>query len=297
LPPHSRTTVQVDEEPGLESTDVSASISATAPIHVERAMYFSKPGQPFTAGHESAGVPAPGLEWFLAEGSTGPFFDTFVLIANPNPNAASVAVEYLLIGGGVLTKQYTVAPSSRFTIWVDDEELTAGSGQKPLLNVAFSTTVRSTNNVPIVVERTMWWPGPESSANYWYEAHNSAGATATASRWVVADGEVGGTPSAETYVLIANPAATAAVARVSLLFDDGRGQTLGNLLGSYALPPKSRTNIPIGGTFPAVAGRPFGVVVESVGSMAPLVVERATYASPGGVTWSSGTGALATPLP
>ncbi len=38
-------------------------------------------------------------------------------------------------------------------------------------------TVRSTNAVPIVVERTMWWPGPALTTNYWYEAHNSPGAT------------------------------------------------------------------------------------------------------------------------
>ena len=53
-------------------------------------MYLNRPGQPFAAGHESAGVTAPALEWFLAEGATGPFFDLFVLIANPNPTRATV---------------------------------------------------------------------------------------------------------------------------------------------------------------------------------------------------------------
>ena len=72
LPPHSRTTIPVDfVGPELASTDVSAVITATAPIVAERAMYLSRPGQPFGAGHESAGVTAPALEWFLAEGATG----------------------------------------------------------------------------------------------------------------------------------------------------------------------------------------------------------------------------------
>ena len=59
LPPNSRTTVPVDNAaPELASTDVSGVITATQPIIVERAMYLDRPGQPFAAGHESAGVTA-----------------------------------------------------------------------------------------------------------------------------------------------------------------------------------------------------------------------------------------------
>ncbi len=57
LLPNSRTTIYVDAEgPALASTDLSAVITADAPIIAERAMYVNKPGQPFAAGHESAGV-------------------------------------------------------------------------------------------------------------------------------------------------------------------------------------------------------------------------------------------------
>ncbi len=105
LAPFSRQTIVVDGEGAeLASTDVSAVITAPLPIVAERAMYYSQPNQAFAAGHESAGVTAPALEWFLAEGATGPFFDLFVLIANPNPLAATVEVEYLLVGGGTLTR-------------------------------------------------------------------------------------------------------------------------------------------------------------------------------------------------
>ena len=103
LPPHSRTTIAVDDEsPALAATDVSAAISATAPIVVERAMYRSSPTRTFEAGHESAGVTSPATRWFLAEGATGPFFDLFILIANPNPSAANVRVDYLLSTGETL---------------------------------------------------------------------------------------------------------------------------------------------------------------------------------------------------
>ena len=51
-------------------------------------MYSTRPGQPsFAAGHGGAGVTAPALRWFLAEGATGNFFDLYVLIGNPNTTA------------------------------------------------------------------------------------------------------------------------------------------------------------------------------------------------------------------
>jgi hypothetical protein len=59
------------------------------------------------------------------------------------------------------------------------------------------------------------------------------------------------------------------------------------------LPANSRTTVPIS----SVAGT-FGVLVSSTGG-APvnLVVESAVYRSTGGVTWSAGSNALATPVP
>ena len=127
-------------------------------------MYMSRPGQPFAAGHGSAGVTAPATSWFLAEGATGPFFDLFILLANPNDQAAQVTVDYLLLDGTTYTKSYSVPANGRFTIWVDDEQIPAGSGVKPLDNVAVSSTITSTNGVPIIVERTMWWPSPALTA-------------------------------------------------------------------------------------------------------------------------------------
>ena len=74
--PRARLTIPVDNvAPELASTDLSGIVSSTQPIVVERAMYLNRPGQPFAAGHESAGVTAPATQWFLAEGATGPFFD------------------------------------------------------------------------------------------------------------------------------------------------------------------------------------------------------------------------------
>jgi uncharacterized repeat protein (TIGR03803 family) len=296
LPAASRTTIPVDDlGAALASTDLSATVAASGPIVAERAMYLSRNGVAFSAGHESAGVTAPATTWFLAEGATGPFFDLFVLIANPGTVDATVEVEYLLPGGGTLTRTRTIPAGARVTIWVDDEELPVGSGQKPLANAAVSTTVRSTNAVPIVVERSMWWPGPAVTADYWYEAHNSPGATDTATRWVIGGGQTGGPATAETYVLIANPTPTAGRARISVYLDEG---SLLPLVHDVDLPAKSRTNVPIAATFFLTGERQVGIVVESLGlTPVPIVVEHATYSSPGGVTWAAGGNALAAPLP
>ena len=288
LPPNSRTTVPIDTAaPELASTDVSGVITATLPIIVERAMYLDRPGQPFAAGHESAGVTAPSNNWFLAEGATGSFFEMFVLIANPNPTASDVTVDYLLTNGSVLTKSYTIAANSRFTIWVDEEQFPNLSGNRALASVSCSMRVRSTNAVPIIVERSMWWPQPN-----WYEAHNTPGTTVTGTRWALAGGEVGGPTSLQTFVLVANTSATPGQARVTIYFEDGTSaqQTI-NLLAS------SRSNVSIGDAFPSANGQRFAVIVDSLGATpAQLVVERAMYSNSGGVTWAAGTAAVATRL-
>src|SRR4029079_18881258 len=89
--PDTRMTIHVDDQPGLGATDVSAVLTSLngVPIIVERAMYSSVTGF-IAAGHDSAGVTSPSLDWFFAEGATGNFFDTFVLLANPNGSRAIV---------------------------------------------------------------------------------------------------------------------------------------------------------------------------------------------------------------
>jgi hypothetical protein len=236
-------------------------------------------------------VTAPNPRWILAEGATGEFFDLFVLVANPEDRATRIRVSYLLPSGEILTKDHDVPASSRFNIWVDDEEIPPGSGQFPLSDTPVSTVVESLDGVPVIVERAMWWPGPRFAPT-WIEAHNSPGATSSGTLWAIGDGEVGGPFAVETYVLVANVSSNAGLAKVTLLFDEGTTAT------KYVpIAANSRTNVAIGAEFPEASGRRFGVTVESLGSPPPgIVVERATYSSAGGTAWAAGTNALATRL-
>jgi Beta-propeller repeat/Bacterial TSP3 repeat len=290
----SRRTINIDNEIGfvgrpatertLQSTDVSATITSTngVPILVERAMYMTVNGRVFAAGHDSAGVTAPQASWFLAEGSTGGFFDLFILLANPTTTPTTVEITYLLAGGSQVVRQHGLAAQSRRTIYVDTEP--------GLADVATSAIVRSLSTaVPIVVERAMWWPDGN-----WTEAHNSAGAIVTSPTWALADGEVGGTFANQTYVLVANTSAFTATVRATAYFED-QGSPL---IGEYAVPANSRFNVDYSNTI--AQGRRFSVLIEGSGptpSQVPqLVVERAMYSNSGSTIWAAGTDALGTPI-
>lgn len=291
LPRDSRTNIHVDAIPGLEDTDVSAVIEVTngVPILVERAMYTSGPRM-FEAGHVAAGVTAPAVAWLLAEGATGDQFDEFILLANPTPTPTVVRVAFLQSAGTACTKDYPLGASGRETIWVNYQECPAGSGQYPFEFAELSAVVTSLDpEVPILVERAMWWP-----RTGWTEGHVSAGTTITGTKWALAEGEMGGPRNASTWILVANTSAWAGRARVTLLFEDGTTDAL-----DVDVAANSRTTVG-GFRFPRAAGRRFGAIVEAIatgGNPPPqVVVERAMYTDSGGVHWAAGTNAVATRL-
>ena len=280
LPPGSRTTIYVNEIQGLGETDVSGEVTASAPIVVERAMYRNLSGQPFGLGHDSMGVTATATSWFLAEGATGPFFDLYLLIANPGSTSATVRADYARPDGSVVTQTYTVRANSRFSVYVDSIP--------GLESTSVATTLTSTNGVPVVAERAMYWPGGFFD---YYEGHSSAGSTTTALDWVVSGGENGGAEGAQTFVLIANTANSPGEATITVLPDRG---FLGPVPApvTVALPASSRTTVPV----TSLTGT-FGIRVASTGGApVPLVVESAVYRTTGGVIWSAGSNSLATPV-
>src|SRR5262249_28657320 len=106
----------------------SAQVSATSPILAERFISFK-----YTAavgGSTSASIPvasdvlgaaAPSNLFYFAEGYTGTGFGEYLTIENPNTtNTATVVVTFLPSDGGPATvKIYMIAPSSRFTLYVN----------------------------------------------------------------------------------------------------------------------------------------------------------------------------------
>ncbi|MBL8144008.1 MAG: matrixin family metalloprotease, partial [Acidobacteria bacterium] len=281
LPPVSRTNIWVNTESAdLAGTDVSATLTSGAPFIAERALYRDAAGQVFGAGHAAAGVVSPSTHWYFAEGATGSYLDTFLLIANPALVPADVRVTYLRPGGHRVELPYTIAPQSRFNIWVDFEDAS-------LADTPVSMVVTSQNGVGVVAERAMWWPG-----GAWHEAHVSPGTTSTGVLWAVAEGEVGGAANAKSYVLVANPTDSYVSIRIDRLYADTSTTEY-----VYNIPPNSRYNIDTTGG-DTLAARQFGMLIESVGgaSPPPIVVERAMYSDAGGVRWAAGSGSVATKI-
>jgi hypothetical protein len=268
-------------------------VESDVPIIAERAMYFGSSPQ-WRGGHESAGVPAPSPRWSLPEGATGPYFDTYVLVANPNDEAVAVTFTFLLGGantGTTYAKTVTVGPNARYTLNLEDLAITDGFAR--MADTAVSTSVEATR--PIVVERAMYWPGGSAT---WTEAHNGFGVVATATTWGLSEGRVGGTHGFETFVLLANPDPTLdAQVRATLLRESGAPITQ-----TMTVPAASRYNVWVNADVPGLApGERFGVVIESLpvaGAPAgvPISVERAMYWDSGTEHWAGGTNAPATKL-
>ena len=105
-------------------------------------MYMSRGGELWTAGIDGTGVTALGTSWFLAEGATGTFFDTFVQIANPSPTPARIHVTFQLPSGAPpVQRDYDIPALQRLTIPVEQVD-------PALAATSVSIAITSTNGVP-----------------------------------------------------------------------------------------------------------------------------------------------------
>ncbi|MDD5667253.1 MAG: polysaccharide deacetylase family protein [Actinomycetota bacterium] len=154
LAPRSRTTINVGAVVPAGS-DVSLAIEASQDIVAERPMYFRYQGT-ITGGHNVMGAEAPREEWFFAEGCSREGFDTWLCLQNPTGEAAVCDISYYC-GDGTSEERVGIglAPNSRSTIPVHETGL--GLGRAGDARGDFSIAVRSTNCVPVVAERPMYF--------------------------------------------------------------------------------------------------------------------------------------------
>jgi hypothetical protein len=278
--PRQRLTIDAGGEAELVDTSFGIEVSFTDPGMAERAMYFGRRAL-WDGGHESAGAPAPATGWLLAEGATGAFFETFVLVANPSSDAADVTMTYLPEGGTSVTRTHRVPANGRLTVNIEQEDAS-------LANLGAVGT-RLTSTVPVVVERSQYWPWSPAE---WYEAHNSFGETAAATHWGLAEGRVGGGAAGyRTYILLTNPD-PGATAHVTMTFLRQDGTPV---IKAFSVPPASRLTIDVGSAqVPEIIDGAFGADILSD---VPIAVERAMYSNANGQFWAAGTNAAATRLP
>lgn len=286
VPANARANFWALESPLLVGTSFSIVVDSDLPIIAERAMYFPSVSAPdpsgrrtFEGGHESPGVAQPSRTWFHAEGATGPFFDTFILVGNSNAIPANVTFTYLLSTGQTVVRNVVIPANTRLTVNVEVES--------PLLAQA-EVSITVTSDVPVISERAMYWPG---AFTQWFEAHNSFGVTSLATKWGLAEGRVGNppgtpaglTPDYGTFILLANPNAVAADVRITFLRTNGT-----TVVKNFPVGATSRFNVWVNVQVPELGNENFSAIVESLGGQ-PIAVERALYNSSGGVPFAAGT--------
>jgi thermitase len=195
--------------------------------------------------------PEPGGEtvWYLAEGYTGSGFNTYVLVQNPNIEAASLRAEYVDTSGSYLEEYYQLGGGSRLTLNLNaifpDSEV--------------STCISSLNDVGVVVERSMYFNSAGRDGG-----HCTPGSPGLSTTWYFAEGYTG--PGFDEYILVLNPWFNSNKMRLTLYDAAGGVQTY-----EYWLLPASRLTVHINDLAP---GKDVSAKVET---SYEAVAERAMY--------------------
>ena len=129
---------------------------------------------------------------YLAEGSTGAFFDARIALFNPGADIATVVLRFQRQTGAEIQQVLGIEARSRATV---NPETIVG-----LENAAFATVIES--NQQVVVDRTMTWDGTG------FGSHAETSIEEPSTTWYLAEGSTAG--NFDLYYLLQNPNAAAA---------------------------------------------------------------------------------------
>lgn len=266
--PSSRKTVCLNESvgPGL---NVSTRVTSDVPIVAERAVYFDSWGR--SGGHDSIGAVEPSANWYLAEGYTAEQFDTWILVQNPDDDAASVNVTFMREDGSTLPVAMEVAARSRSTIHVDEI--------RGLESCEVSTQVRADRGV--IAERAMYFDYQGRSGG-----HDSIGTSRASTTWYLAEGYTVG--DFDTWILLQNPTGTPATVFVNFMKPDGS-----TIVRGYPVGARSRYTIGVD-SINGLEATEVSTYIESEG--VPIIAERSMYFDYMGV-WPGGHDTIAVDSP
>jgi hypothetical protein len=187
----------------------------------------------------------------LAEGVTGAFFDSYLLLANPGATPEPVMLTLFKDDGSAIDIPTVVPALGRATWKADDLPGLDGS--------AFSARVTVPSGHPVIAERATYF------ADDYRAGHASMGRPPSIHQFFAEGCQDG---QFDTYVIVRNLADAAAFISVSFFFEEGEP-----LYRTYTAPPRGRLSI-AASAIPELAGRPFGMVVWSSD---PAGIERSMY--------------------
>lgn len=208
--------------------------------------------------------------WIVAEGSTGAGFETFILLQNPNSVPAPTAIGFATENGIQTGTTLTIPANSRTTLRLSD-----------YLPDTWSISTLVASEVPVVVERSMYWD--KRVTRYPYEmmgGHANLGLPALMStsfemyaspqRSTSQFFPEGSTAGFDTWILLFNPNQAAAQATVTLM--DAGGPVVNE---QVTIEPLSRKTVHLNKLLPDA-----NEVATRVESASFLVVERSMYWDP-----------------
>ncbi len=259
VPAQSRYTVHLNELlPG--EAELATELTSDLGIVAERSMYWDPNAQALQPYEMRGGSSSPGSaelsrDWYIAEGSTGGGFDTYISIQNPGSAQAEVTADFLSTGGVAASKTISMPAGTRATLRIQD-----------YVPDNFYVATQVTADQPVSAERSMYWDKRVTSdVASMQEGHSATGVLRTGTLWTVPEGSTGG--GFDSWVLIANP--TAVDTPVTVTFMTATGPTAPV---EIVVPANSRYTIRVSDYVPDNF-----YVATTVETEGQIVVERAMY--------------------
>lgn len=194
------------------------------------------------------------VTWYFAEGYTGPGFDEWITIQNPNLVPAYVTVSYFTTGGTQVDSSITVPSDSRSTIYVNTD---LGENQE--------NSCRIVSSQKVICERPMYFRYSGMGGHDWRGGSDAMGSTGLSRKWFFAEGYTG--TGFEEWITIQNPGDGWATVDVTYFVNGGAP-----IYRQHRVGPTSRYTIMVNQD--AGPGLEVSAVLESD---QPILAERPMY--------------------
>ncbi len=250
----SRFTVDVNSVVGA-GKEVSAVMTSDHPdLAMERPIYFNYSGG-LVGSHCVTAAPTLSRTWYFAEGYTGPGFDEYVCVLNPNPSAASLTFKFQTVTGQEV-RGGEVPAMSRATFKVND-----------LLGADRESSLALSSSQPVVAERPMYFSYTSSWGATLTGGHCVMGATGLSRSLYFAEGTT--RAGFDEWLTLQNPGRSAIT--VSATYQMGTGQGA-PVTRAYQVGALQRRTVPV--ALEVGRGKDVSVLLSS---SAPFLAERPMY--------------------
>jgi hypothetical protein len=263
IPANSRFTTKINDT--VPGQDVSVTVISNAPdVICERAMYFNYGGQ-WTGGHDVIGATQTSLNWYFAEGYTGPGFDEWICVQNPGSKEAEMFFHFMTQEAGEITRgPLYVGPNSRATFKAND-----------VLGPNYQTSLAIEASEPVVAERSMYF----LYGGAWSGGHCVMGATSLSDEFYFAEGTT--RAGFDEWLTIQNPNGEQITVNATYQMGEGQGAAVEK---EYKVPAGGRGTVFVSGE--TGTEKDVSVYLASEGGEM-FLAERPMYFLYGGA-WSGG---------